>query len=487
MGGGIAGVTCLDTILDDFDPSAPKLKLITLVSESKLVKKVVNYSKRGRNLESFEIQTDDALDAYKKKIPEGLDFRLVTGRLHFIDTDRKSIQVDSHKEGTVCSEKITIDYDILCLCLGSSPKRSNLAGDNNDVLERILTIRDTTSVAELKQRLADVNTVTIVGNGGISLELVSKLQDCEIAWIIRDEIIGHPFLDSGASDFLLRTLDRTSSDTDSRVTENRIAYTSDNGETSLSRGPALGPYWLQDMELIGRSRSGKKLSLYRGSEIVDISYNGSNANCLSISLQDNSVVECDLIILAIGVEPNRVNCGPQSPRLSQSDGGILIDVEMRTTVEHIYAAGDVVSCDMWPKDTLWFQMRLWTQARQMGYYCGKCVNAHLANENPSIYANFECFTHVTSFFDHELVLLGRYTDQYLVGLDVQKLEILARISRGKEYIKLVLYENRVIGAIIIGETGLEETIENLIHDQIDVSDFKDQLLDNTIDVEDFFD
>lgn len=56
-----------------------------------------------------------------------------------------------------------------------------------------------------------------------------------------------------------------------------------------------------------------------------------------------------------------------------------------------------------------------------------------------------------------------------------------------EYVKLVVSEGRIHGAVLIGETDLEETIENLILNQLDVTLYKDQLLDPNIDIEDFFD
>ena len=48
-------------------------------------------------------------------------------------------------------------------------------------------------------------------------------------------------------------------------------------------------------------------------------------------------------------------------------------------------------------------------------------------------------------------------------------------------------DGRVIGAILIGETDLEETIENLILNQIDVSSLGEDLLNPDIDIEDYFD
>lgn len=48
-------------------------------------------------------------------------------------------------------------------------------------------------------------------------------------------------------------------------------------------------------------------------------------------------------------------------------------------------------------------------------------------------------------------------------------------------------KGKVRGAILIGNTGLEETFENLILNGTDVSQFEAELLDADVDIEDFFD
>ena len=60
-------------------------------------------------------------------------------------------------------------------------------------------------------------------------------------------------------------------------------------------------------------------------------------------------------------------------------------------------------------------------------------------------------------------------------------------SAGLEYVKVIVQNGRVMGAVLIGETGLEETFENLILNQIDISQF--DLLDPRprVDLEDYFD
>lgn len=57
---------------------------------------------------------------------------------------------------------------------------------------------------------------------------------------------------------------------------------------------------------------------------------------------------------------------------------------------------------------------------------------------------------------------------------------------GLEYVKVVLRDGRMEGAILKGKTDLEETFENLILKQTDLTPFKDHLLDPNVDIEDFF-
>mgnify|MGYP001797190906 FL=1 len=45
----------------------------------------------------------------------------------------------------------------------------------------------------------------------------------------------------------------------------------------------------------------------------------------------------------------------------------------------------------------------------------------------------------------------------------------------------------MIGAVLIGDTDMEETFENLILNKLDISRIEDSLLDPDIDIEDYFD
>lgn len=47
------------------------------------------------------------------------------------------------------------------------------------------------------------------------------------------------------------------------------------------------------------------------------------------------------------------------------------------------------------------QMRLWTQARQMGWYAGRCMVAHVLSEPIELDFCFELFSHITKFFSYK--------------------------------------------------------------------------------------
>lgn len=58
---------------------------------------------------------------------------------------------------------------------------------------------------------------------------------------------------------------------------------------------------------------------------------------------------------------------------------------------------------------------------------------------------------------------------------------------GVEYLKLVVQDGKLHGAVLIGDTEMEETFENLILNQLDISRYGENLLNPDIDIDDYFD
>ena len=75
----------------------------------------------------------------------------------------------------------------------------------------------------------------------------------------------------------------------------------------------------------------------------------------------------------------------------------------------------------------------------------------------------------------------------IVGLDENEgVKIEVRVGN-EEYVKVITKRGRVVGAMLVGETDLEETLENLMLSKIFVGNLGFDLLDSSIDLEDFFD
>ncbi|RYG50725.1 hypothetical protein EON67_04745 [archaeon] len=142
----------------------------------------------------------------------------------------------------------------------------------------------------------------------------------------------------------------------------------------------------------------------------------------------------------------------------------------------------------------------------MGAYAARCM-AGVADalEAGGQAAAFELFAHVTTFLGFRVVLLGLYNDAAVAraavplasACDLRAAQVQVRCEPGKEFVKLVLQDGVLVGAMLIGDTGLEEMAENLILNRLRLarehhdtgalrSDMMD-LLHSTIDVDDFFD
>ena len=136
-----------------------------------------------------------------------------------------------------------------------------------------------------------------------------------------------------------------------------------------------------------------------------------------VHLSNGKVYGCDLIVSATGVVPNAdgINLS-QAPRLSEIDNGeraIAVDRRLETSCPDVYAAGDVCRVH-WDLDghgheeeqqapfPLWLQMRLWTQARQLGMYAAQSMRESIRGGKKEPDFCFEMFTHVTKFFGYKV-------------------------------------------------------------------------------------
>lgn len=430
---------------------------ILLISESSLIKSVTNLLAITQTLTQFDIEETSTESLSNKH-----------SNVTVIHDKLAEIMVKNHAIRTETGSLITYKY--LCLCMGAKPKLIPEAGTNPN----ILGIRDTDSVENFVKKLEKAKRVAIVGNGGIASELVYKIQNTHVDWVVKDNHIASTFVDPGAAEFFQFALTTKKNDDEYKPLK-RIKY---EEEGCKKFGAALGPDWYKHFNIIGDNVS-SNVTIHYKSTVNAIK---PLENALELVLSNGEVVESDLVVSATGVAPRIEYKIDVELVRSEEDHGIKVNEFMQTNVPNIFAAGDICTAD-WKSAKHWFQMKLWTQARQMGGYAAKCMSAFCNNE--TIYQDFcfELFAHTTKLFGYKVVLIGLFNGQKL-GVDY---EILLRMTKGVEYVKFVLQNGKLQGAILIGDTDLEETCENLILNEIDLSEYKEDLLNPDIDIEDYFD
>lgn len=311
--------------------------------------------------------------------------------------------------------------------------------------------------------------------------------------------------------------------------------------TKRTLGHAVGPRWASSLQTTTSSSSPNHfpipahVTIESLAEVASITYGttdeGDNAAALQhpilqIQLTNGAQYKADLVISAIGVDPAVDWVDDIVKRDADTGGGLVVGPDMQTSVTGIYAAGDAASLHFPDDDNdnnddsshsrsmprTWFQMRLWHQARSAGIHAAHSMSG-VADETASDMA-FELFTHATRFLGKRIILLGVYNGQGLGDEDAADMVSYSRIGStndghhggggccGKHtisdkskqhhdgertFVRILLLRGRVIGAVLIGETGLEEALENLILDRLDVGMYGPSLLDPDFELDHVFD
>lgn len=277
---------------------------------------------------------------------------------------------------------------------------------------------------------------------------------CDVVWVIREDQIGNLYFDAGAATFLLACMQsRAAAHATPPVaaamrqpSQAPAAHVSGPGDAVIGiSGPSLGPQWCSTGELRGARADGPavqggqlRIEYACTAEEVLLTSQGAAQTSgaddwpVTVRLSNGHMHDCDFVISATGVVPNTeflrgVCC-------LAADGGVLVDERLRSSNPRIFAAGDACTV-AWPTAATWFQMRLWSQARQMGLYAARSMDAAARDEPCDLDICFETFAHTTRFFGHKVILLGRYNAQ---GLRPDQYELHVRCEPEQEYVKVVV-------------------------------------------------
>jgi NAD(P)H-nitrite reductase large subunit len=161
----------------------------------------------------------------------------------------------------------------------------------------------------------------------------------------------------------------------------------------------------------------------------------SESGVLTVHAADNPPLDVDLIIVGAGVRPN-IDFLTGSP--VRTEGSILVDEYMQTSVPGIYAAGDVArgpSSFGEPHQT----HALWPTAVEHGTIAGENLAGGKVSYRGSLNMN------VTEMFDITVASMGKFAAE--AGDEAHVVENLDP----PRYLKIVLRQGVPLGAVALGE------------------------------------
>ncbi|KAI6228003.1 Pyridine nucleotide-disufhide oxidoreductase [Aphelenchoides besseyi] len=460
VGGGIAGVSVVNELLD-FD-AEHEVDLMFVCGRSGFLKTVRNYEKLGVLMEKFDVEMQTAEEAFGSR------------KVKVYHEDVSSW--NCYKKQVTLTDGKILTYSRLCIATGGRPR--SIAERN----ERVLQIRDTDTIEKLQDRLTNCRRVVILGDGGIAMEAAYELKNLDIIWASKNAYIGSPFFDATIALALEARFSagRESSHVKQERPFDKFTVGQNTGAEKTNLGCSLGPNWLSQLKQTTSTEQERSLTIKRC--VAAVGYHSMNPKDnndrewnVYVEFNDGTVVGCDLIIEALGVVPLSDIWKRDWPQLKMAfDLGVQVDERMRTNAPDVYACGDVCTIIRENAPRTWKQMRLWSQARVEGIYTARCMMDPDYEADPW----FDMFTHVTTFGGQKVVLLGDYLAE--TG-DVE------HVFTADQMTRISIQDNRVVGAILVGPTDLDEVFETLILNAFDISTLPRPIVNHQIDISDYFD
>ncbi len=185
----------------------------------------------------------------------------------------------------------------------------------------------------------------------------------------------------------------------------------------------------------------------------------SEKETLQVLLQDGERIEAGLVLISAGVRPELTLAKALSLK---TDRGVQVDDTLKTELDGIYAAGDLI-------EHRGRYYGIWPAAMEQGRIAG----ANMAGKKEEYRGTVPSNTLKVVGID--LVSTGEIDD-------AGKMESLLAKDEGKNsYRKLVLKDDRMVGAILLGDVRGKDAIQKAIQSGQNISSFKKGLADGSFD------
>lgn len=306
--------------------------------------------------------------------------------------DTKVIDIDSQAKELMTDSGKKIEYDNLLIANGSSSFIPPFAGVDKEGVFALRTINNLTGI---QKHAKNCDTVSVIGGGLLGLEA---------AWALHQ--LGKKVNIIEFSPYLLpRQLDEE-----------------------------LGSYLQGQLEKQG-------LKFYFNAAAQEIL---GDKMVSGIKLKDERIIESDLVLISTGVRSNiNITKGTDI----EIERGILVDKNMKTNVESIFAAGDIAQYNG-------LVLALWSTAMDQG----KVAGANMCGNEKEYNMQKPAAT----------LLIGD-TKMFSVG-NVNEAEKEIKIKGDNYFHKLFLDNGKLIGGVLIGDIRKMVALKKAVNQNMDISE-----------------
>lgn len=320
----------------------------------------------------------------------------------------------------------SLPYDRLLLATGSLAAMPPLPGVE---LEGVVKLDDLADANQILARCRRRPVAVVVGGGITAIEIVEGLRarHAHAHYFLRGERYWGNVLD----------------ETESRIVEQRLRE--------------------------------EGVPLHYHTEMAEIL--GSRGRVAGVLTQDGRRIDCELVAIAIGVRP-RMELAKDAGLATER--GILVDERLRTGAPDIFAAGDVAQVfDPWSGrsvlDTLW----------GVAVAQGRAAGRNMAGQDTPYRKAVPCnVTRLAGLTTTIIGAVGQGHDKDLIGIARGDSEtwrqlpdaMVAQNAFDVNRLRLLVAENRLMGAVVMGDQTLSLPLYRLVAGQADITPIREHLL-----------
>ena len=223
------------------------------------------------------------------------------------------------------------------------------------------------------------------------------------------------------------------------------------------------------------------VKIHYHTEMVEVL--GNRGHVVGVRTKQNEIVRCDIVAVAIGVRP-RIELAATGG--VNTDRGIMVDEHMLSSVADIFAAGDIGQV-LDPRTGKTMLDTLWSPARYQGQYAGLNMSGNTIPFSKQIPYNVTRLAGLTTTIIGSVGVGGRDPD--LVGIargdseswrDTSGVCDRSLIAAQSEFdvnrLRLMIGENKLVGAFLMGDQTLSKPLQQLIIQEADITSVREQLL-----------